>query len=112
MLILLYVSIFAGIVLYVTKLVSFYSFLSPFPRFKTWMLASPFRLAIVDLFFAYLGMHVISLAAGSVTAMMIMISFGACSITYLSVMTVIIKLKQRKERLEAEQQLRFSGGMV
>jgi hypothetical protein len=98
MLILFYIAVFAGIMLYVTKLISFYAMLSPFPRFKKWMIASPFRLAVIDLVFGYLGMHVISIAAGSVSAMMIMIVFGTCSIIYLSLMSLKIKWIQRKER--------------
>lgn len=98
MLILFYISVFAGIMLYVTKLISFYAILSPFPRFKKWMIANPFRLAIIDLVFGFLGMHVISIAAGSVSAMMIMIVFGTCSVIYLSGMSLKIKYYQRKER--------------
>ena len=97
--ILVYVAIAGGIMLYLTKLVSFYAILSSFPRVKNYLKASPFRLAMVDLLFGFMGMHVISIAAGSVSAMFIMIVFGTCSIVYLSIMSAGIKLKQRKARL-------------
>lgn len=94
--ILAWISLFAGIMLYVTKLISFYALLSPFPKFKKWMVAKPVRLAIIDIIFGLLGMHVISIASGSVTAMFIMIVFGTCSIMYLSMMTLKIKWKERR----------------
>lgn len=97
--ILFYISLFAGILLYVTKLISFYAFMSPFPRAMAWLKGSPFRLAFIDVVFGFLGMHVISIAAGSVSAMFIMIVFGTCSILYLTFMTGVIKYKQRKLNL-------------
>lgn len=89
-------AVVAGVFLYITKLISFYAFLSPFPKFKKWMTAKPVRLAVIDLIFGLLGMHVVSIASGSVTAMMIMIVFGTCSIIYLSIMSLSIKWKERK----------------
>jgi hypothetical protein len=96
--VLLYISIFAGVMLYITKLISYYALMAPFPRLSKYIQSSPFRLALLDLIFGFMGLHVISLAAGSVTAMFIMIVFGTCSIIYLCIMTAKIKWNQRKLR--------------
>lgn len=97
MLILFYVAVFAGIMLYVAKLISFYALLSPFPGFKKWLKAKPVRLAVVDVIFGLMGMHVVSLAAGSVTAMFIMIVFSTCSILYLSIVYALVAFQNRKK---------------
>lgn len=97
MLILFYVAVFAGIMLYVAKLVSFYALLSPFPKFKIWLKAKPVRLAVVDVLFGIMGMHIVSIAAGSVSAMFIMIVFSTCSILYLSIIHSISLFQNRKK---------------
>ena len=97
MLILFYVAVFAGIMLYIAKLVSFYALLSPFPKFKHWLKAKPVRLAIVDVLFGIMGMHIVSLAAGSVSAMFIMIVFSTCSIIYLSIIYSVSLFQNRKK---------------
>jgi hypothetical protein len=97
MLILFYVAVFAGIMLYVAKLVSFYALLSPFPKFKKWLKAKPVRLAVIDIIFGIMGMHIVSLAAGSVSAMFIMIVFSACSILYLTIIYTITTFQNRKK---------------
>jgi TM2 domain-containing membrane protein YozV len=91
---LMYISVGAGVLLYVTKLISFYAIMSPFPRFKKWLVAKPVRLAIIDLLFGIMGMHVISLAGGTMASMFIMIVFGACSIIYLCIMVCWSKIQE------------------
>ena len=97
MLILFYVAVFAGIMLYIAKLISFYALLSPFPRFKRWLKEKPVRLAIVDVIFGIVGMHIVSIAAGSVSAMLIMIVFSTCSIIYLTIIYAAESFKNRKK---------------
>ena len=90
------VAVIGGVVLYLSKLVSFYALLSPFPGFKRWIVAKPVRLAVLDLLFGFMGLHVVAIAAGSVTAMMIMITFGACSIIYLTVMSIWVRCRESR----------------
>lgn len=89
-----YIALFAGTMLYIAKLISFYALMSPFPGVVKWLKAKPVRLAILDILFGFAAMNVITIAGGSVTAMLILIVFSTWSIVYLCCVYAWVKYKR------------------
>ena len=69
---------------------------------RTWIHKHSVVQAILDTIWGYLGMHVFALAGGSVIAMIAMITFAACSMSYIFTFIVIHKIEGVKDELIAK----------
>lgn len=81
--IMLIVGAVIGTLLYLTKLGLFVLVTKPFPGLRRWIHRHALAQAVLDTIFGFLGMHVVSLSGGSLTAMISMVVFGAWSMLYI-----------------------------
>jgi len=88
----LWIGMVMGIVYFVAKLGLFWLVTSK--SIRKWIHRHTIVQAALDTVFAYLGMHVFSLAGGSVISMIAMITFAACSMLYIFMFIGVHKVEE------------------
>lgn len=90
----LYIGMVMGSLYFITKLGLFWLITKPMPSVRRWIHRTALAQAVLDCVFGYLGMHVFTLAGGSILSMIAMITFAVCSMTYIFTHVVTHKIRR------------------